>query len=165
VRGAGRVLRADDLMPEKDWKVLASIGYMCDDPYSGAKGVTQISDQVYKVTTRLATRNASSFIKFTFRLMEPMPEAKLVFSPLLSRFLSGVDPASRAVKVSDSGRLRNELQTMFSQALEHDGDRIRVHFGRVDEKVMPRERQDAIRRVLEWYKATHPVWFEWLEIG
>ncbi len=161
----GRVLRADDLMPEKDWKVLASIGYMCDDPYSGAKGVTQVSDRVYKVTTRLATRNASSFITFTFRLMEPMAEAKLVFSPLLSRFLAGVDPASRAVKVSDSGRLRNELQTMFSQALEHDGDRIRVHFDRVDEKVMPRDKQAAIRRVLEWYKANHPVWFGWLEIA
>jgi hypothetical protein len=97
--------------------------------------------------------------------MEPLDQMRHVFSPLLVRFLSGVDHTKRAVKVSDSGRIRNELQTMFSQALEHDGDRIRVHFGRVDDKVMPRERQDAIRRVLEWYKATHPVWFEWLEIG
>ncbi|HET8541545.1 MAG TPA: hypothetical protein VFL83_16835 [Anaeromyxobacter sp.] len=161
----GRVLRADDLMPEKDWKVLASVGYMSDDPYTGAKGVTQVSDGVYRVSTRLATRHASSVIKFTFRLMEPLPQAKLVFSPLLSRFLAGVDPASRAVKVSDSGRLRNELQTMFSQALEHDGERIRVHFERVDEKVMPRDKQAAIRRVLEWYKANHPVWFSWLEVA
>jgi hypothetical protein len=76
-----------------------------------------------------------------------------------------VDPASRAVKISDSGRIRNELQTMFSQALEHDGDRITVHFDRVDEMVMPREKQEAIRRVLEWYKQNHPVWFSWLEIG
>jgi hypothetical protein len=161
----GRVLRADDLMPQKDWSVLASIGYMCDDPYSGAKGVTQIADRVYKVTTRLATRHASSFVTFTFRLMDTLEETKLVFSPLLSRFLAGVDPASRAVKVSDSGRLRNELQTMFSQALEHDGDRIRVHFDRVDDKVMPKDRQLAIRRVLEWYKANHPVWFGWLEVA
>src|SRR5512138_1755587 len=73
----GRVLRADDLMPEKDWSVLASIGYMCDDPYTGVRGVTQISDRVYKVTTRLATRDASSVITFTFRLMEPTEEAKL----------------------------------------------------------------------------------------
>jgi hypothetical protein len=160
----GRVLRADDLMPQKDWSVLASIGYMCDDPYTGANGVTQVADRVYKVTTRLATRNASANITFTFRLMETMEEARLVFSPLLSRFLAGVDPASRAVKVSDSGRIRNELQTMLSQALEHDGERIRVHFDRVDEKVMPREKQDAIRRVLRWYKANHPVWFSWLEV-
>jgi hypothetical protein len=54
---------------------------------------------------------------------------------------------------------------MFSQALEHDGDRIRVHFDRVDDKVMPRAKQDAIRRVLEWYKENHPVWFSWLEIA
>jgi hypothetical protein len=159
------VLRPDDFLPEKHWGVLASIGYMCDDPYTGAKGVTQISEGVYRVTTRLATRNASSFITFTFRLMEPLAESRLVFSPLLVRFLSGVDPASRAVKISDSGRLRNELQTMLSQALEYDGDQLRVHFDRVDEKVMPREKQAAIRRVLEWYKAAHPVWFSWLEIA
>jgi hypothetical protein len=68
------------------------------------------------------------------------------------------------VKISDSGRIRNELQTMLSQALEHDGERIRIHFDRVDERVMPRKNQDAVRKVLEWYKREHPVWFEWLEI-
>ena len=81
------------------------------------------------------------------------------------RFLSGIDPGSRAVKISDSGRIRNELQTMFSQAIEYEGDKMRVHFDRVDEKVMPREKQAAIRRVLEWYKANHPVWFSWLEVS
>jgi hypothetical protein len=30
---------------------------------------------------------------------------------------------------------------------------------------MPREKQEAIRRVLEWYKANHPVWFGWLDIA
>jgi hypothetical protein len=161
----GRVLRADDLMPQKDWSVLASVGYMSDDPYTGVKGVTQVSDRVYRVSTRLATKHASSLITFTLRLMEPIEEARLVFSPLLSRFLAGVDPASRAVKVSDSGRLRNELQTMLSQALEHDGEKILVHFDRVDEKVMPKDKQAAIRRVLKWYKANHPVWFAWLEVA
>ncbi|HYX93324.1 MAG TPA: hypothetical protein VE782_17285, partial [Myxococcaceae bacterium] len=68
--------------------------------------------------------------------------------------------------VSDSGRIRNELQTMMSQALEYrEGDVIRVHFDRVDPKVMPAEKQAAIRRVLEWYKQSHPVWFGWLEIA
>ncbi len=160
-----RVLRADDFLPEKDWRVLSCLGYMCDDPYTGAKGVTQVAEGVYKVTTLLATRKASSRITFTFRLMEPLAEARHVFSPLLVRFLSGVDHTRRPVKISDSGRIRNELQTMFSQGLEHDGDTIRVHWDRIDAKVMPKEKQAAIRTVLEWYKAQHPVWFEWLEIG
>jgi hypothetical protein len=159
-----RVLRADDFLPEKDWHVLASAGYMCDDPYTGAPGVTQVSDGVYRVTTRLATRKASSRITFTLRLMESLENTRQVFSPLLVRFLSGVDHTTRPVKISDSGRIRNELQTMLSQALEHDGERIRVHFDRINEKVMPRARQAAIRKVLEWYKANHPVWFSWLEV-
>jgi hypothetical protein len=144
--------------------VLASAGYMCDDPYTGAPGVTQVSDGVYRVTTRLATRKASSRITFTLRLMESLENTRQVFSPLLVRFLSGVDHTTRPVKISDSGRIRNELQTMLSQALEHDGERIRVHFDRINEKVMPRARQAAIRKVLEWYKANHPVWFSWLEV-
>jgi len=160
-----RLLRADDFLPEKNWGVLASIGYMCDDPYTGAPGVTRVSEGIYKVTTRLATRNASSFITFTFRLMEPLQQQRHVFSPLLVRFLSGAELTSRPVKISDSGRIRNELQTMFSQALSHEGDRMRVHFDRVDEKVMPRDKQAAVRRLLEWYKSNHPVWFSWLEIA
>ncbi|HSP16623.1 MAG TPA: hypothetical protein VLV78_17895 [Thermoanaerobaculia bacterium] len=159
-----RVLRADDFLPEKDWSVLASIGYMCDDPYTGAAGVTQVGDGVYKVTTRLATREASSKITFTLRLMESLEQARQVFSPLLVRFLSGVDHTRRPVKISDSGRIRNELQTMLSQALEHNGETIRVHFERVDPQVLPIEKQSKIRDVLQWYKQEHPVWFEWLEV-
>ena len=97
--------------------------------------------------------------------MEGREGSRLVFSPLLVRFLTGTDYTTRPVKVSDSGRIRNELQTMLSQALEYDGERIRVHFDRVDPKVMPTEKQAAIRRVLEWYKQQHPVWFNWLEIA
>jgi hypothetical protein len=159
-----RVLRADDFLPEKDWHVLASAGYMCDDPYTGAPGVTKVADGVYKVTTRLATRKASSRITFTLRLMESLETTRQVFSPLLVRFLSGVDHTTRPVKISDSGRIRNELQTMLSQALEHDGERIHVHFDRINDKVMPRDKQAAIRKVLEWYKVHHPVWFSWLEV-
>jgi hypothetical protein len=159
------VLRADDFLPDKDWKALASLGYMCDDPYTGAPGIEKVQEGVYQVTTLLATRKASSRITFTFRLMDPLEEARHVFSPLLVRFLSGVDHTKRAVKISDSGRIRNELQTMLSQALEYDGDRLRVHFDRVDDMVMPREKQAAIRKVLEWYKASHPVWFEWLDLA
>jgi len=158
------VLRADDFLPTKDWHVLACVGYMCDDPYTGAPGVTQVADNVYRVTTRLATRKASSRITFTLRLMETLEATRQSFSPLLVRFLSGVDHTTRAVKISDSGRIRNELQTMIPQALEHDGERVRVHFDRINEMVMGRDRQAAIRSVLEWYKAHHPVWFEWLEV-
>jgi hypothetical protein len=159
------VLRADDFSPEKNWRVLACIGYMNDDPYTGCKGVTKVSEGVYRVTTRLATRNATAIVTFTLRMMEPFDQMRHVFSPLLVRFLSGVDHTTRPVKISDSGRIRNELQTMFSQALEHDGETIRVFFDRVDDSVMPPEKRAKIRSVLEWYKASHPVWFDWLEIG
>lgn len=159
-----RVLRADDFLPEKEWHVLASAGYICDDPYTGTKGVTRLADDRYQVCTRIATRDASSLIRFTFRLMEGLEGSRLVFSPLLVRFLSGADFTQRPVKISDSGRIRNELQTMLSQALEYDGDNIRVHFDRVDPLVMPVDRQQKIRRLLEWYVAEHPVWFNWLSI-
>ena len=159
-----RVLRADDFLPEKDWSVLASIGYMCDDPYTGSSGVVQVGEGLYKVTTRLATHKASSRITFTLRLMESLEQSRQVFSPLLVRFLSGVDYTRRPVKISDSGRIRNELQTMLSQALEHQGESIRVHFDRIDPQVMPADKQNAIREVLAWYKREHPVWFEWLEM-
>ena len=160
-----RALQADDFLPEKNWHVLASVGYMCDDPYTGAPGVTRVADDIYRVTTLLATRKASSRITFTLRLMESLETTRQVFSPLLVRFLSGVDHTTRPVKISDSGRIRNELQTMIPQALEHDGERIRVHFDRINEMVMPRDKQAVVRKVLAWYKAHHPVWFEWLEVG
>ena len=158
-------LKPDDFLPGKNWKVLASTGYICDDPYTGICGVTSLGDGVYKVTTRLATHNASSRVTFTFRLMEPLEKARHVFSPLLVRFMSGVDHTTRPVKISDSGRIRNELQTMLSQALEHDGETVRVHFDRLDERVVPREKQEIIRNVLTWYRTNHPVWFGWLELA
>jgi hypothetical protein len=159
------VLQADDFLPEKDWHVLASVGYIGDDPYTGAPGVTRVAENIYRVTTRLATRKASSRVTFTLRLMESFEETRQVFSPLLVRFLSGVDHTTRPVKVSDSGRIRNELQTMIPQALEHDGDRIRVRFERINERVLSTDKQAKIRDVLRWYKAHHPVWFDWLELG
>lgn len=158
-------LRPGDFLPEKNWRVLASTAFICDDPYTGSTGVTQLADGVYRVTTRLATHQAASRIAFTFRLMEPLDTTRHIFSPLLVRFMSGVDHTSRPVKISDSGRIRNELQTMLSQALEHDGDTVRVHFDRLDEQVVPRENQEVIRKVLTWYRANHPVWFGWLEIA
>ena len=117
------------------------------------------------MTTRLRTRDAASRITFTLRLKDSLEEARLVFSPLLVRFLNGADWRRRAVKISDSGRIRNELQTLVSQALEFRGEHIRVHFDRIDEKVMPRESQETIHQVLAWYKRHHPTWFDWLELA
>jgi len=159
------VLHADDFFPEKNWRVLSAIGYMCPDPYTGAPGVTRLDDERYEVTTRLATRRAVSEIRFVFRLLEPHDEARLVFNPLLVRFASGEDYTQRAVKVSDSGRIRNELQTMMSQALEYDGDKIRVHFDRLDGEVMLPEMQESVHSALGWYKKHHPAWFHWLELA
>ncbi len=145
--------------------MLSCAGYICPDPYSGAPGVEKLADDRYRVTTRLATRHASARISFTFRLKDGLEESRLVFSPLLVRFMSGSDWTRRAVKISDSGRIRNELQTIVPQALEYEGESIRVHFDRVDDKVVPREKQEVIRRALAWYKENHPVWFKWLQLA
>jgi hypothetical protein len=53
---------------------------------------------------------------------------------------------------------------MIPQALEHDGERIRVRFERINEMVLSRDKQATIRRVLEWSKRHHPVWFHWLDV-
>jgi len=160
-----RVLRVEDLLPEKKWRVLASTAYMCDDPYTGTLGVEELGDDRFRVRTRLATTDATSVITFTFRLKDGLDEARLIFSPLLVRFMNGVDWKHRAVKISDSGRIRNELQTLISQALDYEGDRIIVRFDRIDEAVLTREHQQVVREALGWYKTEHPVWFDWLELG
>ncbi len=159
-----RVLRAEDFLDERGWRVISCTGYMCDDPYTGITGVEKLADNRYRVTARLATHAASSSIHFTFRLLESPEETQLAFSPLLVRFLSGFDYTQRAVKVSDSGRIRNELQTMISQAVEYEGERLIVHFDRVDEQVMSPKNQLLIREALAWYKQQHPEWFKWLTV-
>ena len=159
-----RVIRADDFFPEKNWRVLAATGYIGADPYTGLPGVTRLADDTYEVTTQLAAREAALVVRFVFRFLEPFAQSRLIFSPLLERFLEGEDYRTRAVKVSDSGRLRNELQTLCSQALDYTDDTIRLDFDRIDDDVILPEKQRVIREVLEWYKRNHPVWFSWLEI-
>jgi hypothetical protein len=160
-----RVVRADDFFPEKNWRVLAATGYIGTDPYTGLPGVTRLADDTYEVTTQLATRDAAMAVRFVFRFLEPLEQTRLVFSPLLERFIAGEDYRSRAVKISDSGRIRNELQTLCSQALEYRDHSIRLHFDRIGDEVILPEKQRVIRKVLEWYKENHPVWFSWLEIA
>jgi hypothetical protein len=113
----------------------------------------------------MTTRGGDRRTTLTLRLLEGPRRSRLVFNPLLNRFMHGEDYRHRPVKISDSGRIRNELQTLCSEALEHLGSRgIRVHFEKISDEVIPRTRQGALREILEWYKANHPIWFSWLEI-
>ena len=104
-------------------------------------------------------------VLLTLRLMESFEESRRVFSPLLDRFYAGEDYRARPVKISDSGRIRNELQTWCSEAIEHSGDNgMRVRLNEVDEAVLSAEKKDFVREVLHWYKQSHPMWFRWLEV-
>ncbi len=159
-------LQADDFFPEKSWELLALSGYMCPDPYSGASGVIESAPGIYRVSVRLAAPAGEKLITFTLRLMENMEESWLVFNPLLNRFLGGIDYRRRPVKISDSGRIRNELQTLCVEALEFLPDnRIKVVFARIPEEVISREKQKKLLEILTWYKSNHPIWFSWLEIA
>ncbi|MGE5362148.1 MAG: hypothetical protein ACM3NQ_24285, partial [Bacteroidales bacterium] len=109
---AKRTLCADDFFAERRWEVLAVTGYMGPDPYSGIEGVEEMEPGVYRSTVRLASPRGDKRIAFTLRLLETLEQSRLVFSPLLNRFLAGEDYATRPVKISDSGRIRNELQTL-----------------------------------------------------
>jgi hypothetical protein len=158
-------IQADDFFPEKYWDVLAVTGYMRPDPYSGAPGVEEIYPDVYSVTVRLATPRGDKLITFKLGLMENKEESKLVFKPLLNRFMAGEQYQNRPVRISDSGRIRNELQTLCSSALEFFGQRgIRVHFDRIPPEVISKEHQHRLLEILKWYKKYHPIWFSWLEI-
>jgi hypothetical protein len=158
-------LSADDFFPEKRWEVLAISGYMGPDPYSGAPGVEEVAPGVYRATVRLASALGDKRIALTLRLGETFEQSRLVFSPLLNRFLAGEDYEGRAVKISDSGRIRNELQTLCAEALEFvDAQTIRLHFDQIPPEVIPYDKQRRLRDVLLWYKQRHPMWFGWIEL-
>ncbi len=159
-----RTITADDLISEKKWQTLATSGYMLPDPYSGSNGVTQTSKDTYSVTVRMSTRKADKLITFSLRLIKTFEESKLVFSPLLNRFLKGEDFKTRAVKISDSGRIRNELQTLCTDALEHFGDSIILHLSQIPKATIGQAEQKNLKAILTWYKENYPVWFEWLEL-
>jgi len=159
------LIHVDDFFPEKEWDVLAVCGYMQTDPYSGAPGVKQIETNVFRSSVRLAAPRGDKLITFTLRMMETPNQSRLVFNPLLNRFLAGEDYETRPVKISDSGRIRNELQTLCTEALEFCGDEhIRIHFDRILPEVIPEPKQAKLLEVLRWYKRRHPLWFSWLEI-
>jgi hypothetical protein len=129
-----------------------------------APGVTQIDDDTYEVTVRITTAAGDKRITVALRLLENFNESKLVFSPLLNRFLKGEDFRHRAVKISDSGRIRNELQTLCSEALRFYDTKMILNFDKIPEATISREDQKLLRQVLIWYKENHPIWFDWLEL-
>ncbi|HEY3383649.1 MAG TPA: hypothetical protein VGK32_17940 [Vicinamibacterales bacterium] len=158
-------LTADDFFPEKRWEVLAISGYMGPDPYSGAPGVQEVSPGIYRVTVRLASAAGDKRITLTLRLGETLEQSRLVFNPLLNRFLAGESFDTRPVKISDSGRIRNELQTLCAEALEFvDSRSMRLHFDRIPPEVIPLDKQKKLLEVLRWYKKRHPMWFAWMEL-
>jgi len=159
-----RIVRIDDFLPAKKWRVMALSGYMEADPYTGAPGIKKVKDDSYEVTVRLSTKKGDKKVTLTLRLLEDFEESRLVFNPLLNRFLRGEDYQNRAVKISDSGRIRNELQTLCSAALEYsDKDTIKLCYKRISPDVISLENQQTLREILGWYKDNHPIWFSWLE--
>jgi hypothetical protein len=158
------IVSADDFLSEKKWEVMAVSGYMLPDPYSGIPGVKKAGDGTYEVCVRLTTPRGDRLTTLRLRLLEGDKRSWLVFNPLLNRFMHGEDCSRRPVKISDSGRIRNELQTLCSEALEHFGARgVRVHFDLISEDVISKKHQGVLREVLGWYKQNHPIWFHWLE--
>jgi len=161
-----RTATINDFFPNKQWRGLALAGMMLPDPYTGAPGVEQVGEGVYRVTTRASCRRGTREVTLTLRLAESFEESRQVFSPLLDRFWRGVDYRTRPVKISDSGRIRNELQTWCSEALEYFGeDGIRLRLDTVDDAVIPADKRRFILEVLSWYKENHPEWFHWLDIA
>jgi len=160
------VFTVDDLFPRKKWRVLALSATMLADPATGMAGVEDLGSNTYRVTARAVTHGRIREARLTFRLGESREESRRVFSPLLDRFYAGECYRSRPVKISDSGRIRNELQTWCSEALEHFGDEgMRVHLDQVEDAVLSAEKKAFVREVLRWYKENHPLWFRWLEIA
>ena len=157
-----RTITADDLISEKNWQALATAGYMLPDPYTGSPGVEEVGEDTYSVTVRLCSQDADKKITFTLRLLEGLEQSKLIFSPLLNRFLKGEDYRNRAVKISDSGRIRNELQTLCTDALEYSGDWVMLNFNKIPVATISPEDQKLLKDILTWYKQNYPVWFEWL---
>ncbi|MFH2093110.1 MAG: hypothetical protein ABIJ31_12170 [Pseudomonadota bacterium] len=157
-----RTITADDLIAEKKWRALATTGYMLPDPYSGSPGVIKITEDIYSVTVRLSSETADKKITFKLRLLEGLDGSKLIFSPLLNRFLKGENFKNRAVKISDSGRIRNELQTLCTDALEYSGDWVMLNFSKIPVATISPEDQKLLKDILTWYKHNYPVWFEWL---
>ena len=158
------VASVDDFFPQKNWRVLAACGYICPDPYSGCPGVEIVSDSIFRVTASLGTQKGVKQIRFTLKSTADASRARTAFRPLLKRFLDGEDYRNRPNPKSDSGRIRNELQTLCCEALEHKDETIRMHFDRIPLDIISQDSQAVLYEALKWYKQNHPVLFSWLDI-
>lgn len=155
----------DDFLPQKKWRVMAISGFMLPDPYTGIPGIKKLKEGTYAVKVRLTTGMGEKRVTLTLKLEENYETSRLIFNPLLNRFMRGENYKERAVKISDSGRIRNELQTLCSEALEYFGvNGIKVHFEKIAVDVISLKDQKKLKEILSWYKANHPVWFSWLEL-
>jgi hypothetical protein len=108
-------------------------------------------------------------IPYGFLLYRPpgKPESVIQHAPLtssaklhslLDRFMRGEDYRERRVTISDSGRIRNLLQTLCTEALEHFGENgIRLHFRLIPDDVIPPSDRVKPREVLAWYKTNRPI--------
>ena len=158
-------LVADDFFPEKNWGVLALGSYMGDDPYTGYEGVTKVKEDTYRVTVKLLSRKVEKKVSLTLRFMDGEKKSRVIFDPLLSRLLDSPNYRDRPVKISDSGRIRNELQTLCFEALEFPSpDRMRVVFSKIPESIFSEPKKKRLAEILAWYKERHPVWFSWLTL-
>jgi hypothetical protein len=159
-----RTLSVDDFFPTREWRVTSVASCMLPDPYTGLPGVEEIEPGIYRVTTRVCTRARILDVTLTLRATEAPDEMRLSFSPLLDRFYAGQDYTNRPVRISDSGRIRNELQTLCAEAIEYlPEDRMKVHLDRLDDAVLAPDKKAFIRKVLAWYREQHSVWFGWLQ--
>jgi hypothetical protein len=140
---------------------------MGHDPYTASEGVVKVTEDTYRVTVRLTSRRVEKIVTLTLRLMEGAEASRPIFEPLLSRFLHGdEDYQDRPVKISDSGRIRNELQTLCAEALEFPSqNHMRLVFDRIPETIFSQEQKKRLGDLLRWYKERHPVWFAWLELA
>ena len=84
-----RTINAGDLIAAKKWQTLAVSGYMLPDPYSGAQGVKQISEDTWEVTVRVTSEFGDKAITFALRLLEPLQQSKLIFSTVAQPVFQG----------------------------------------------------------------------------
>ena len=160
-----RVFYAEELFPKKKWDGVGLIGYMLEDPYTGEPAVEKLDESIFKVAVRLVTPRGINRYEITLQLRDDWQESRKIFNPLLDRFVAGEDYTVRPVKKSDSGRIRNELQTLCSQALEHFQEKgIQVDFSLLDDLTMPASKKKALKEILLWFRENHPIWFNWLDV-
>ncbi|MEJ2118428.1 MAG: hypothetical protein P8Y36_11280, partial [Alphaproteobacteria bacterium] len=108
-------------------------------------GIETIDADTFRVITRIVSSNGDTPVAVTLRLTRSQAESHQAYTPLLMRFLDGEDFENRTVRSFDSGRIRNELQTLCSDALEFHENTIRVHYDRIQSSVISPEKQRELR--------------------